>query len=181
MKYLLAALSILCYSSFAQPSDFIILKKNKKPVQYFYAGSQISFVSTSGAYRNALINAIKNDSIYLQEFLVQRVPTIYGSFILDTVGSFRFIYHYNQVKNFGKEKNKGFNVAGSGAALLGGGILLTVASAVSFIADKEKFSPQLLGASVILGSAGYFMSRSGKNGMEIGKKYSLHYMNMSKN
>jgi len=179
MKMLFAVLLMLSTAGFAQPSDFLILKKNKKPIQYFYAGSQIQFMSTNGAYRDALINQIKNDTIYLQEFLVQRLPTTFGSYFIDTVGSFRYSYHYNQVGSFGKAQKKGFNVSGSGAALLGGGTLLTLASAVSYLADKEKFSPQLLIASAGLATAGYFMTRTGRKGMVIGKKYKLQYMNMT--
>lgn len=180
MKYILAFLLLLTYSyGYTQQSDFLILKKKDRPVKYYYAGTQIEFVTTTNAYRNALITAIKDDSIYLQEFLVQRVPMTYGGFINDTVGSFRFTYHHNQVKSFGQPK-KGFNVQGSGAALFGGGVLLTGASGVAYLIDKDKFSPELLGAAVLLGTAGYFMSRSGKDGMVIGKKYNLLYMDMTK-
>ena len=179
MKLLLCIIILLPLSGLCQPSDFLILKKNKKPLKYFYAGSQIQFVSTNGAYRDALINQIKNDTLYIQEFLVQRLATSFGSYFIDTVGSFRYSYHYNQVGSFGKAQKKGFNVSGSGAALLGGGTLLTLASGVSYLADKEKFSPQLLIASAGLATAGYFMSRTGKKGMVIGKKYKLQYMNMT--
>ena len=179
MKYLLLVFLFFSDAAIAQSSDFLILKKKDKAVKYFYEGSQIAFVTKSGAYRNALINAIKNDSIYIQEFLVQRIPTVYGTYMLDTVGSFRYTYHYNQISSFGNEPKKGFNVSGSGAALLGGGLLLTVASGVSYLADKDKFSPELLGGALVLATAGYFMSRVGRNGMVIGKKYNLYYMNMT--
>lgn len=180
MKWLLTPLLLIPFFGFTQSSDFIILKKANRAVKYFYAGTHIEFVSSNDAYRDALITDIKNDSIYLQEFYVVRMPTTYGGFIMDTAGSFRYTYHYNQVKSFGKKQKKGFNVSGSGAALLGGGILLTLASGVSYLADKEKFSPQLLGAAVALGTAGYFMSRIGSKGIVIGRKYTLQYMNMSK-
>ncbi len=180
MKWLLTLLLLIPFFGFTQSSDFIILKKGNRAVRYFYTGTHIEFVSTNDAYRDALITAIKNDSIYLQEFYVLRMPTTYGGFILDTAGSFRYTYHYNQVKSFGKKQKRGFNVSGSGAALLGGGILLTLASGVSYLADKDKFSPQLLGAAVALATAGYFMSRSGSKGIVIGKKYTLQYMNMIK-
>lgn len=162
----------------AQVSDFIILKKRNRTVQMYYAGNNIEFVTTGGAYRDGLINRISNDTIFMQEFIVRRLPTTFGTYILDTAGSFRYAYHYNQVKAFGKEQ-KGFNVQGSGAALLGGGILLTLASGISYVADKDKFSPGLLGAAVGLGTLGYFMSRSGSKGTVIGKKgYRLQYMSV---
>ncbi len=179
MKRLLLVFLLFSFTSTAQTSDFIILKKGSKTIRNIFSGTSIQFVSTNGAYRDALITAIKKDSIYLQEFLVRRVPTVYGSYMNDTLGSYRYTYHYNQVKSFGKQSSKGFNKTGSGAALMGGGILLTIASGVSYLADKDKFSPELLGAAVVLGGLGYLMSTSGKNGIIIGKKYSLQYMKMN--
>ena len=180
MRHLLPILLLFSTLCHAQPSDFLILKKKNKPLVYFYAGSQIQFLSTNGAYRNAMITSIKNDSIFLREYLIQRVPTTFGSFVQDTVGSFRYMYHYNQIKGI-YTAHKGFNVAASGNALFGGGILLVAASGVSYLADKNKFSPQLLVAALTLGTAGYFMSKAGKNGLVIGRKYSLQYMNMTQN
>lgn len=167
--------------SMAQSSDFLLLKKKNKTVRTFYAGSNIQFLTTGGAYRDALINKIQHDTLYLQEFLVRRLPTTFGTYILDTAGSFRYTYHYNQIHSFGQE-GKGFNVAGSGAALLGGGILLTLANAVMLVADKDKFSPGLMIASASLGVLGYFMSKSGSKGIVIGKKnYHLQYISVHQN
>lgn len=178
MKQLLLLFFFLPFAAFSQSSDFIILKKKNKNIRNIFAGSNIEFVTTGGAYRDAYINAIKNDSIFLQEFVVQRVMTTFGSFMLDTVGSFRYSYHYTQIGSFGPKKQRGFNMSGSGAALMGGGALLTVASGVSYLADKEKFSPGLLAAAVGLGGLGYLMNSSSNKGMVVGKKYRLQYMKM---
>lgn len=164
---------------YAQQSDFIILKKNNKTIQTFYAGTNIEFVTSGGAYRNALITQIKNDSIFLQEFLIRRIPSTLGFLITDTAGSFRYVYHYNQIKSFGRD-NKHFNTGGSGAALLGGGTLLALGSGVVYLADRKKFSPGLLAASAGLAAAGFFMVKAGNKRMVIGKNnYTLQYMNMS--
>lgn len=178
MKKLLLLLIFFPLVSFSQSSDFLILKKKNKAIRNIFAGSNIAFVTTGGAYRDAYITGIKNDSIYLQEFVVNRIPTTFGTYMLDTAGSFRYIYHYNQIGSFGPPQKKGFNVSGSGAALMGGGILLTLASGVSYLADKEKFSPQLLAAAVGLGGLGYLMNKSAGKGIVIGKKYTLQYMKM---
>ncbi len=167
-------------SSFAQPSDFIIIKKKGKTIHSYYPGTQIEFITTGGVYKNALINKIKNDTLYLQEFLVRQLPTQLGFNIIDTAGSFRYAYHYNQIKSIGSNPQKGFNISGSGAALLGGGILLTLANAVVYVADRDKFSPALMGASAGLGLAGYFLSKAGSTGIVIGKKnYHIEYMKMT--
>ena len=179
MKIILSFLLFFTSTTFAQSADFIILKKKNKTVEKYYSGSDIDLITTKGVSVHARINAIKNDTLFLQEFLVRQMPTTYGSFIYDTAGSYHYKYHYNQVKAIGKKERTNFNLRGSGAALLGGGALLTVASGVVYLADRKKFSAPLLIAAVGLGTAGYFMSRGGSNTMVIGKKYRLVYMDMS--
>lgn len=147
----------------------------------FYSGSQISFTAESGAFINGQINGIKNDTLYLQEFIIRYLPTTLGTYIIDTAGSYHYKYHYKQIAVIGQKEKTNFNVKGSGAVLLGGGILLTLASGVVYVADREKFSAPLLLTSVGLGTLGYFLAKGKKsgNGMRIGKKYKLVYMNMS--
>ena len=181
MKPILPILLLVTTSSFSQSADFIQLKKNNKLVSTFYIGMNISLTAESGANINALINGINNDTLYLQEFIIRYLPTTFGTYIVDTVGSYRYKYHYKQIVAIGKKEKTNFNTKGSGAALFGGGLLLTLASGVIYIADKEKFSAPLLLTSVGLGTLGYFMAKGkkGGNGMVIGKKYKLVYMNMS--
>lgn len=180
MKFLLPILLIISINSFSQSADFIQLKKNNKLITTFYSGMNISFTTDGGTNMTALINGIKHDTVYLQEFIVQYLPTSYGAYIIDTIGSYRYKYHYNQIAAIGKKEKTNFNTKGSGGALLGGGSLLTLGSGVVYLADRKKFSLPLLLASVGLGTLGYFMAKgSNGNGMVIGKKYKLVYMNMS--
>ena len=144
----------------------------------YFAGSNIQFMTTSGAYMDAFVNEIKNDSIFLQEFLVQRIPTTLGTYITDTVGSYRHKFHYNQIAAIGNAKKQNFNWKGSGAALMGGGALITLGSGIVYLADRQKFSAPLLIAAVGLGTLGYFMAKGRSDGLVIGKKYQLLYMNM---
>ena len=181
MKLLLPILLLVSGASFSQSADFIQLKKKNKLLTTFYSGGNIAFSAQSGAYINALINGIKNDTLYLQEFIIRYLPTNFGTYIVDTAGSYRYKYHYNQIAAIGQKEKTNFNTRGSGAALFGGGVLLTLASGVVYVADRKRFSAPLLLASVGLGTLGYFMAKGKKdgNGMVIGKKYKLVYMNMS--
>jgi len=179
MKLLLPILLLIATASFSQSADFIQLKKNNRLVTTFYSGMNISLTAQSGANITALINGIKGDTLYLQEFIIQYLPTTFGTYIIDTIGSYRYKYHYNQVAVIGKKEKTKFNVRGSGGSLFGGGVLLTLASGVVYIADRKKFSLPLLLASVGLGTLGYFWAKGGKGGMVIGKKYKLVYMNMT--
>jgi hypothetical protein len=179
MRLLLLFFASLFFKfAYTQNADFIAIKKKGKTVASFFTGTNISFLANTGAYVDAYIYAIKNDSIFLQEFLIQRVPTNLGVYILDTVGSYHYKYHYNQIKSIGPKPQRGFNVTGSGASLLGGGILLTLANSVVWLADREKFSKGLMLGSIGLAGAGYLMTKSGSKGIVIGKKYKLIYMYM---
>lgn len=183
MKTILPALLFISITSFSQSADFIQLKKNNKTIIAFYSGMDIAFTSESGSFINAHINGIKNDTLYLQEFIVRYLPTNIGTYIVDTVGSYRYKYHYNQVAAIGRKEKTNFNVKGSGAALLGGGAVLTLASGIVYVADRKKFSAPLLIASAGLGTLGYFIAKGKKHGNAyiIGRKYKLVYMNMSNN
>jgi|GEM_PF-539914 len=164
----------------AQSADYLVLKNKGKTIRKYYSGDNISFTATSGAFFDGLINKIQGDTLYLQQFVIRYLPTTLGTYIIDTAGSFRYKYHYNQVLGIGQKANKNFNRKGSGAALLGGGAVLVVGSGVVYLADRKKFSLPLLIASAGLATAGYFMAKGKKDnvGMRIGKKYQLVYMNM---
>lgn len=161
---------------YAQPSDFMALKKKGRTIRSYFSGTHIEFITNTGAYRNALINRMYNDTLYLQEFEVRLLPTTFGTYIRDTVGSYRFKYHHNQVASLGPKKQK-FNWSGSGSSLMGGGVLLMLGSGVVYLADRDKFSPGLLGAAAALAGLGYLMNSSGSKGIKPGKrKYTLEYI-----
>jgi hypothetical protein len=183
MKPILPILLFITSTAFSQSADFIQLKKNNKTVATYYSGMNIAFTSETGAFIDAMINSVKDDTLYLQQFIVRYLPTNIGAYIVDTVGSYRYKYHYNQIIAIGRKEQTNFNVKGSGAALLGGGAVHTLASGIIYVADKKKFSLPLLLASVGLGTIGYFMAKGSKHGNAyvIGKKYKLVYMNMSNN
>ena len=160
----------------AQSSDFILLKKKNKTIASYYSGTNIAFITKSGVYKNASIKKIIHDSIFLKEYIVTQNMTQFGFYVLDTAGSFNFVYHINDIASIVSSKNN-FDVKASGAGLLGGGILLTLASGVVYFADREKFSPQLMIAGAGLGALGYLMTNTGNKGIVIGKrKYRLEYI-----
>ena len=179
-RFLLILIILISTTSSAQRSDVIVLKKRSKTIDRYYSGKDISFTTINGAYINANIQGIKNDTLFLREFIVRTVPTQLGVYIVDTVATYNLRYHYNEIKNIGKA-SKGFNLSGSAASLMGGGTLLMIASGVVYLADRDKFSPALLIASASLAGLGYLMAKTGGKGIEIGKKYSLVYLSLSDN
>jgi hypothetical protein len=181
MKQILLIIFLLtARQTFCQSADFILFKKKHRTIGTYYAGNNIAFTNQQGNYIEALITKIKNDTLFLRQFIVQQVPTTLGVYVLDTVSSYRYQYHYSEIKAIGRTGRK-FDAAGSAAVLMGGGALLTVASAVVYVADRKKFSPQLMIGAIGLGGIGYLMAKLSGKGMVMGKKYSLVYVNVSGN
>lgn len=169
---------LLPFISTAQLTDFLLFKKNNQPIASYFTGSQINFTASTGVFISAQITAIKNDSVFLKQYIVRQVPTALGVYILDTLTSYHYQYHYKQIKAIAKSGRR-FDVAGSGAVLLGGGSLLVLASGIVYLADNKNFSPQLMIAAAGLAGIGYLLTRVKDNGMVVGKKYSLVYVNAS--
>ncbi|MEJ7586933.1 MAG: hypothetical protein WKI04_05165 [Ferruginibacter sp.] len=181
MNRLLPLLLVLfSYGAFGQASDVLLLKKKNKTIKRYFAGSDIDITTTTGAYISGYINKIKNDSLFLKVFVIRQMPTQLGVYVLDTVTTYYYKYHYNQVKAIGKS-GKSFDMSASAASLMGGGALLTLASGVVFLADRKKFSLPLLVVSASLATVGFVMAKTGGKGMIIGKKYSLVYLAVSDN
>jgi hypothetical protein len=181
MRHFLIIISLFCaVGSIAQPSDFISLKKKGRTIRTFFAGSNISFVTTGGANFNVQINNIQNDSLFVTEFIIVQVPTRLGVYVLDTAARYKYKFHYKEIGTvyYGK---KGFNFSGSGASLMGGGLLLLVASGVSYLADRSKFSLPLMGAAAGLGLTGYLLTKLQTTNYKIGKKYQLNYISVNPN
>jgi len=179
MKRLLLFIFILISGKlFAQPSDFILLQKHNQTVASFYKGNDISFVTTSGAAIDAQITGIRNDSIFLAQYIIQQVPTNAGVNISDTVGSYPYQFNYNEIKSINLP-GRHFDVSASGTSLFGGGLLLLVGSGVVYLADKKDFSPVLMIAGAALATIGYFLTRKHTDGYTIGKKYKLAYIDVT--
>ena len=105
--------------------------------------------------------------------------TSMGFYVIDTLGSFHYSYHYKDILSIIKKSNANFDWSASGATLLGGSILLTAASGIVYLTDRDKFSPQLLIGGMGLGVIGFFMSKIKPKSIVIGKRnYKLEYIKM---
>lgn len=182
MKFFAFILILFCsIPSLAQTSDFIILKKKDRTVASYFPGTKIQFVTRNGAYRDALIEKIEKDTLFIREYLVRKGMTSMGFYVIDTLGSYHYAYDYHEIHNIGTPDPK-FNWSGSGSALFGGGILLTAASGVVYLADRKKFSPELMIAGAGLGIIGYLILKISGRPVIIGKRgYHLDYFSVQSN
>jgi hypothetical protein len=177
--FVVAVISVYCAYCTAQPSDLLILKKNDRTLQTFFPGNEISFNTTSGYY-GGVIRYINHDSLFLVYYDIRQIPTNLGVYVLDTVATYPFAVNYHQITGFGKMKKNKFDWSGSGAALFGGGVLLTTVGLGTWLFTKPKTryyaSPYLVGSAAVLGGIGYLLIKTGNKGMMLGKKYTLEYV-----
>lgn len=176
MKFLLLPiLLLLTISAFAQSSDFIVLKKRNHTVRNYFPGSQINFKTVNGGDFEAYIQRIAKDSLYVVEFIIARVPTTLGIYVLDTVARYHYRFHYNEIRSVYADK-RGFNYRNSGYTLMGGAALLTVGTGIAYLVDRKKTSVPLLLSGLGLGGFGYLLTKVQTTTYTIGKKYKLKYM-----
>jgi len=176
MKIIVLIISLLFLKeSFAQTADFILFKKRSRTIASYFAGTNIGFVTTSGNYLQANITQIKNDTLFLKEYVVRKIQTQLGFYIIDTVNTYLYKYHYNEIKSIAKSGTR-FDIAASGGVLMGGGVLLMAGSAVVYLADNKRFSPELMAAAAVLTGIGYLLSRVDNSKVNIGKKYTIVYV-----
>ena len=180
----LFVLSIGIFSFFfvaGQSSDLLILKKNNRTIQTFFPGNEIIF-NTATRYFDAYIQSINHDTLFLIQYDIRQVPTSLGIYVLDTLGTYPFAINYKEITGFGKNGNKKFDLAGSGGALMGGGILLATVGMGTWIFTKPNTryyaSPYLVGGAALLAGIGYLLAKSGGKKMVLGKKYTLDYISV---
>lgn len=165
-------------SSCTAQSDLLILKKHNKAVQSFFPGSEIAF-STINRYYEANVTSIERDTVFLIQYDVRQVFTNLGVYILDTVAKYHFGINYHDIISFGKTR-KSFDWNNSGAALFGGGVLITTAGLITWIFSKPHTryyaSPQLVIGAAALAGVGYLLMKTGNKTMRLGRKYTLHYI-----
>lgn len=172
-------LIIFSLSATAQ-SDFLILKKNRKPIKKFYPGNELIVKTPIGIYEGK-IRQIARDSIYLVSYKIQRSFTSMGTVVIDTTNTYHFGVPYRDVQAI-YENRTGWNWSASGAALFGGGALLTTAGLATWVfAEKDSryyARPELVGTAAALAVAGWFLMKVGDKKYHIGSKYQLDYIQL---
>lgn len=170
--FLLSSLSISVLS-FSQQGDFIVLKKNQHTIKTLFAGSAVSFKTTTGTITGK-INGIERDSLFVVQYDVRRVFTSLGVYMIDTIASIQTAFHYKDVTAINKQTS-GFNWGASGANLMGGGVLITTVGLGTWIFTKpgtQYHAPiQLVAGSAILAGVGYLLMTQNRQMINLKKIY----------
>lgn len=176
---LIIAFLVTCQSSFGQ-ADFLILKKKNHIVKKYYPGNQLDVSTPTGTY-TGVIRDIARDSVFMVYYDVKRMQTTIGTVVLDTIRTYYFGIPYSQITTI-LEKRTGWDWQSSGAALFGGGTVLTTAGLLTWVFAKKDTryyaSKELVGGAAALAVIGYFLLKTGDKNIHIGKKYRLEYIKL---
>jgi hypothetical protein len=165
---------ITCSLSRAQGNDFMLLKKRHKTVQRLFAGQYfIAAIDGSGPY-SCLIKNVFKDSLRLMSYSLLNTGTGYGGSYIDTVGRFYFNVPYQSITALYTNRNKNFNVRGSGGTLMAAGGLGLIMTAVNG-ADVS-----FAAGSLVLSGLGYLLGKRSNGEQKIGRKYKLVYVNVDR-
>ena len=175
---------------FAQPSDFIVLKKkNNRTLKTYFEGTFISAVTYTGFNLNGIIKEIKSDSVFIEQQDVRQVPTQFGVPALDT-----FVYtvrlHYTEIRAFffaGHRGSRGTEKKRSGGLLqnimiIGGTgfIALEMVNTLyrgESLSDGNKLTVLAIAAGVAV--TGFLWKQLQKRSTRAGAKYKVIYVNMT--
>lgn len=182
MRFFLLLFLILGFANigFGQ-NDLLVLKKNNRVIKSYYPDSEIKFIS-DGLPMEGYITSIARDTIFLIQYDVRQRYTNLGVYVLDTVARYRFSVAFGSISALIKERSS--FLGASGAALLGGGVVLTTAGLLTWVLAKPDTRyyarPELVIGAATAALVGYAMIKlSGSNQLKLGKKYTLSYIRMN--
>lgn len=106
----------------AQVPDFISVRKpNGRTVENFMAGFPIAFYTKGGTRLAGEIAYIRHDSIAVREYIVRRVMTNLGVYVLDTAGSLLHAISFHHIGSIYIGQKQNFLLRRTDDLLLAGG------------------------------------------------------------
>jgi hypothetical protein len=181
-KSLLLVLVLACFSAniSAQNGRLLLLKERGVTIRTFSVGDYINFQFNNGQWLTAYVSAIKQDTIQINQFALQRVMTMFGTYREDTLKLGKLLLHINEIIGLAKDRGHYNSVLANGAFLQVGGagyVLLNVAN--SLIKNdpvlEQKNIPKLIGGLVAV-VVGKLLRKANPNYRPIGKRFSLEIL-----
>lgn len=179
---LLLLLLIVSTEGFSQAGDFISVKKNGRSYTSFYKGAHVRFFTTDGAFVEAFVADIRDDSLFFKPIILRRVGTPWGVTNIDTVATSVKGISYKEVGALPR-KNKSFSYIKNGTLLMIGGagyLLLNLVNG-AYLHDPPFGKENLPGMAAATGvfATGFLQSKLHKPIIQMGKKYTVHYINLT--
>lgn len=183
MKYLLLlGFLAVCKSPFAQDDFLILKKKNGKVLERYFPGKTIRFSASDYTRQEGYITRIKHDTLFLNYYVIQLMPTKTGGMWPDTAQTYHLAYDYHDIVSIDDSRNS-LRSSSMGTFLQTGGIAFAAIGMINGLSRQEKgkkfFSGSYVIAAPVLYLSGWLIKHSSSKKKIIGKKYSLQYVKLS--
>ena len=180
-------LTAISFTAFAQPSDYIVLKKkNNRTLKTYFPGTFISASTYTGFTLNGFIKEIRNDSVVVEQQEVRQFATQFGVPALDTIVytiklHYKDIhsYHYAAARLAASRGRKGgllqniLMIGGTGFIIIE---LVNTAYRKESLSDDNKLTA--LGIAAAVAATGFLWRYLQIKQNKPGKKYRVIYVNM---
>lgn len=177
-KYMLLLLLSPFFTRAQQgPCDIMLLKKGNKTIQKFFTGSNIMFFTTGGMQVTGTIECITNDSIFLYQQTIRRIPTAEGGIRFDTSNKYKLMFNIANIGSFPAGKLKGKNLLTDGTLLMLGGAGYLVLNLVNTTRQGdppfgEENLPKVLASTGAM-AGGFLLRKAWPTKHKLGRKYQV--------
>jgi hypothetical protein len=160
--------------SFSQ-SDLLVLKEKNRTIQTWVPGSIINFQFSSKQWIQGIIKTIRNDSIIMEQIVIQTIPNQFGFPTIDTAKFGLMKFHVNEIYGMPKKDNAGIITNGALFKLGSAGYIFV--NLINTLAHKEAlFSPEnatRLGIAAGVFLVGTILGATHKTYITLGKRYRM--------
>jgi hypothetical protein len=171
-------------SAYSQASDFVVVKKrNNRTIRSYFPGSAISCQTVYGNYLNGIVDAVRNDSVFVKQYDIRSVPNMWGVAKIDTLGSYINGIHYKDIELFEMGNRESFGFIKNGTLFMIGGLGYAALNVINGKYLKESITGsknrKSLGIALGVAGAGLIMNRIHSYNSRRGRKYRVEYIHMS--
>jgi len=158
-------------------NQILMLKDRGVVVHSYTAGDYINFEFSNKQWLTGYIDWIKNDSVQINQFALQSIITMYGTYGEDTLKLGKLIFHINEIIALPKEKGHFNSVFTNGLFLKTAGIGYVGLNVINSLSNKDplfvkdNLSKLIGGALTWVG--GVLVHKSNPNNRPIGKRYTI--------
>lgn len=181
-KIIYTAALVICWFSQtnAQGGKLLALKDKGIIVHSFVKGSYIHFELTNHSWITGYVDFIKSDSIGVNQFALQKITTVYGTWGEDTLKIGQLTIGVNEIAAFAHEKGHYSSVFTNGGFLKVAGPLYAGLNITNSLINKDpvlgnRNLPQIAGG-VVAWLLGKWQASANPNYRPIGKRYSVEIL-----
>jgi hypothetical protein len=165
-------------------TDLLVLKQRNQTIQTWIPGSFIDFQFSSHQWIKGIIKSVKNDSILIEQVLVERIPNQFGFLSIDTAKLGLMKLHVREIYGMPK-RNYSSGIISNGVLFqMGGGAYIFLNIFNSLIHNDAVFGKEnVVGLSMAAGFflLGKMLAATHKTYVVLGKKYTMSTIHLGNN